>query len=278
MTIHSTHITFTWLCASLCCVYASFIQAQDSVSGPLQITFIKVPAGEFMMGTPDLVEALFEMDDPQESSVQDEQPVHLVRITQPFYLSQTEITQGQWFQLMGTKPGPERLWQQDQWQQLPVVSVSWMAVQTFIQKLNQQDPGHAYQLPTEAQWEYAARAGDPNFRPFENDNLEEYAWLLSNSGDVPHPVAQKKPNAWGFYDTLGNAWEWVADWYAADYYAASTVINPTGPDQPSAAKNRARRGGSYHCKQQMVRPGYRAADTPDTAYTVLGFRLRMDQP
>ena len=100
--------------------------------------------------------------------------------------------------------------------------------------------------------------------------MNDYAWHLKNSHDEAQPVAGKKPNAWGLYDMLGNAWEWVADRYDEKYYSRSSAINPQGP---SSGTQRVRRGGSYHCESHLMRVNYRAANTPDTRYTVLGFRI-----
>jgi len=124
--------------------------------------------------------------------------------------------------------------------------------------------------PSEAEWEYAARAGREGLRPVPVEQLGDYAWYIDNSGDELHPVATRKPNPWGLYDLYGNVWEWLQDWYAPDQYAHSERINPQGPEQ---GDKKTRRGGSYHCPLHLVRPGYRSADKPDVRYSVVGFRL-----
>lgn len=253
-------------------LHQQFIQLPPVTAGH------SAPARRFTMGTPKASLAFdgfaYTGPDGRLEQIEDESPAHAVAFKHSFYMARTEVTQAQWLALMGSKSGPDSHWQRKDWRTLPVVSVSWNMTQAFINKLNQQDPGHAYRLPTEAEWEYAARAGSKGIRPFEQDALNDYAWSLQNSGDRPHPVATRKPNVWGLYDTYGNAWEWVADRYAADTYRLDArqglVIDPQGP--VDGAK-RVRRGGSYHCPPHLVRSAYRAADTPDTRYSVLGFRL-----
>lgn len=244
--------------------------ATESWSNSLAMRFVRIPAGTFVMGNSQADETAFELPDGDSQAIQDEIPPHSVRISRDFWLSATEVTQGQWLRLMGTRPGPESLWRRADWRQLPVVSVSWHDAQRFIKKLNATEKTSAYRLPTEAEWEYAARAGSPNARPFPKENLDAYAWFLGNSNDQPQPVAGKLANAWGLYDMLGNAWEWVADRYQADYYAHAPGIDPAGPDNGA---QRVRRGGSYHCQPHLMRVNYRAADTPDKTYSVLGFRV-----
>ena len=234
------------------------------------IDFVRIPPGEFVMGATDEESTLFELPDGNASLVADERPAHRVRITRGFALSRTEITQGQWYAVMRSRPGPAAHWQRPDWKRLPVVSVSWHDAQRFIAALNRQDSAARYRLPTEAEWEYAARAGSQGNRPFPDSALAKNAWYLANSSDQPHPVGRYSPNAWGLHDMLGNVWEWVADRYQPDSYANSPVADPQGP---SEGERRVRRGGSYHCAAHLVRVNYRAADTPETRYTVLGFRV-----
>lgn len=237
---------------------------------PARITFVSIPAGEFIMGTEDLAEAIADLPEPKAAIINDETPAHKVIFRQPFLLSETEVTQKQWLDVMGSHPGPAKNWQRENWQQLPVVSVSWHDANAFINKLNQLSGDYHYRLPTEAEWEYAARAGSPGLRPFSRLAMDEYAWYLHSSNDEAQPVASLKANDWGLYDMYGNAWEWVSDWYQPDSYSHAETVNPGGP---LSGTKKIRRGGSYHCPPHLIRPAYRAADLPDKAYSVLGFRL-----
>ena len=254
-----------WLCLILLPLTA--ISQQPLVP---QMAFVPIPAGSFVMGTVDPDEALFELPpDADVSLIRDEQPAHRVTLA-AFEIGRYEITQQQWLMLMGTKPGPADYWRRPDWQRLPVVSISWLDTQAFITRLNQLQSRYSYRLPTEAEWEYAARAGSSGLRPFPAEALTDHAWVLSNSGDVPHPVGQKPANDFGVYDMFGNAWEWVQDWYQPDAYSRHAAVNPAGP---SEGVLRVRRGGSYHCASHIVRSAYRAADKPGQRYSVLGFRL-----
>lgn len=251
--------------------------AAERWSNSLDMEFVTLPAGSFVMGNTDIDDALFEMQDGDATSIRDELPAHEVRIPRAFRLATTEVTQAQWLALMGTRPGPNAHWARPDWARLPVVSVSWNDAMRFIAALNQREPGRHYRLPSEVEWEYAARAGSTGLRPFPREALPAHAWYLDNSGDVPQPVATRTANAWGLHDMLGNAWEWVADRYDEDAYRKardSTVRSPDG----DADLRRVRRGGSYHCPPHWVRPGYRAADAPGTRYSVLGLRLALDLP
>ena len=140
----------------------------------------------------------------------------------------------------------------------------------FTRELTKMDSNYRYRLPTEAEWEYVARAGSQRLRPVTLAELDDHAWYIDNSGDVHHPVASRQANAFGVYDMLGNVWEWVEDWYAGNTYTSATRIDPEGPRQ---GQSRVRRGGSYHCPLHMVRPGYRSANPPATRYDVFGLRV-----
>ena len=154
----------------------------------------------------------------------DEKPMHEVRISKPFYLGKYEVTQGQWQAVMGNNPSrfkgdPNR----------PVEQVAWEDVQAFMRKLNAIEGGTTYRLPTEAEWEYAARAGTTTAYSFGDDPrlLGEYAWYSENAKGKTHPVGQKKSNAWGLHDMHGNVWEWVQDWYSKPY-PSGTVTESAG--------------------------------------------------
>ena len=259
-------IALTLFCAPL--------YAQQGYTNPLGMRFIEVPAGDFTMGTADPGEAAMAMPDGSVDSVRDETPAHRVHFARPLLLGRTEVTQGQWLAVMENRPGPAANWQHEQWQVLPVVSVSWPMAQRFAEELGKLDPGHRYRLPTEAEWEYAARAGSEGLYPWPEDQLEQHAWFINNSGDQPHPVATREANAFGLHDMIGNVWEWTGDWYAADRYAQLSTVQPANdPIGPQQGSKRVRRGGSFHCPLHMTRVGYRAPDAPGSRYSVLGLRV-----
>jgi len=188
--------------------------------------FVRIAPGTFLMGS----------DSGDEKNTK---PVHEVTLTEGFYMQVTEVTQKQWQAFMGDNPsafkGPD----------LPVEQVSWEDAQEFLKKLNATEKGANYRLPSEAEWEYAARAGQTGELP----DLEAVAWSTTNSGKQTHPVGQKEANEWGLYDMLGNVWEWCADWYDYDYYKKSPSVDPSGP---SSGKNRVERGGSWEVYVAMV--------------------------
>jgi formylglycine-generating enzyme required for sulfatase activity len=184
-------------------------------------------------------------------------------------MGETEVTQAQWKAIMGTNPG---LFQGDPNQ--PVEQVWWDDVQTFIRKLNEKEGISLYRLPTEAEWEYAARAGTTTAYSFGDDAsvLDQYAWYKDNAGEKTHPVAQLKPNAWGLYDMHGNVWEWVQDWYQR--YRAEAVTDPQGP---TSGTHRSRRGGAWNNLAQICRSANRYSVT-GYRDDFLGFRLMRTLP
>jgi formylglycine-generating enzyme required for sulfatase activity len=189
-----------------------------------------------------------------------------VTISKPFYLGKFEVTQEQWVAVMGEGSNPSKF----KGRTNPVEQVSWDDVQVFIQKLNQKEGGNKYRLPTEAEWEHAARAGTTTeyFLGDDPAALSQYAWFSENSQGTIHPVGEKKPNPWGLYDIYGNVWEWVADWYGD--YRAGTVADPTGPDSGST---RVVRGGSWSGTAETCRSAGRNRGVPGFRGGSLGFRL-----
>lgn len=186
---------------------------------------------------------------------QDEKPVHEVCIDD-FYLGKFEVTQGQWRTIMGNNPSHFK----DCGDECPVEMVSYDDIQGFIARLNR-GSGKGCRLPTEAEWEYAARSGGKDEKwagTSSQSELGDIAWYSANSGSKTHPVGQKRPNGLGLYDMSGNVWEWVADWYQSDYYKNSPRSNPTGPSSAS----RVRRGGSWGNGPRVVRSAYRGNSAP----------------
>ena len=185
-----------------------------------------------------------------------------------FYLQTTPVTQSQWEGVMGSNPSLSK-WNVDK----PVENVSWKDAHRFINKLNENEGTDNYRLPTEAEWEYACRAGNTTDFFFGSDEskLGEYAWYNNNSEGKTHPVGQKKPNAWGLYDMHGNVWEWVEDDWHDNYGGAPTDGRPW-KDEPRGA-DRVMRGGSWLNGAQDCRAAARLGDGPGYRGGRVGFRL-----
>ena len=210
----------------------------------VEFAFRWCPAGTFTMGAPTSEEGLYN------------ETQHEVTLTKGFWMLETEVTQKQWKAVMGTNPS---FFKGDD---LPVESVSWNDCQEFCEKTG-------LQLPTEAQWEYACRAGTTDAYA---GNLDEMAWYYSNSGNKTHPVGTKKPNAWGLYDMHGNVWEWCQDWYGD--YPSGSVTDPTGP---SSGYSRVVRGGSWDNDARICRSALRDGVVPGDRGNYLGFRVVQGQ-
>ncbi len=209
--------------------------------------FVLIPAGTFEMGS--------------NEGIGRERPVHTVEITKPFYLGKYPVTQAEWEAVMGGNPsnfeGASR----------PVDSVSWNDARVFIRALQEKDGGRRYRMPTEAEWEYACRAGEGDAYECDPDAV---AWYDENSEEETHPVGEKQPNAWGLYDMLGNVFEWVQDWYAGDCYERSPRQDPQGPEK---GNNRVFRGGSFADFDLGVRCAARSLNFPDSRNCLVGFRV-----
>ncbi len=222
-------------------------------------TLLPVPAGSFLMGS--------------EGGDSDEKPVTRVTISRAFWLGKQEVTQGEWVAVMGSNPSHFK------GDRLPVESVSWEECREFLRKLNGREraagklpAGYEYVLPTEAEWEYACRAGTTGkWASGDNESgLGEYAWYDQNSGSKTHEVGGKKANGWGFHDMHGNVWEWCDDWYGN--YPGGTVTDPTGPKTGSL---RVRRGGSWNSSSGLCRSALRLGNVAGIRFYVLGFRLAL---
>jgi formylglycine-generating enzyme required for sulfatase activity len=220
------------------------------LGGGVKMEMVLIPAGSFLMG--DAVA----------------KPVHKVRITKPFYLGKYEVTQEQWEAVMGNTPSRSR---EDK---RPVEQITWDDCQEFIEKLNAKTGGQGgkFVLPTEAQWEYACRAGSTSKFCFGDDEnqLGEYAWYSKNSGGQAHSVGEKKPNTFGLYDMHGNVWEWCEDWFGSDYYAKSPTDDPRGPTTGSLRVNR---GGSEYSASCFCLSVSRLGFKPGSRDYNLGLRV-----
>jgi len=238
------------------------IQQPESVgnvmTNSIGMKFVMIPPAEFLMGSP-----------PDESGRSpDEGPVHRARISRGFWMGQCEVTQAQYEAVMGKNPSKFK------GQNWPVERVSWEDATEFCEKLGQKE-GRRYRLPTEAEWEYACRAGTTTrFSYGDNDSsVGEYAWYDSNSRGKTHPVGQKKPNVFGLYDMHGNVSEWCSDWYGQDYYSISVLADPQGP---LSGKCRVLRGGSWESNPSVCRSAARCAAKLGIRHSGVGFRVVLE--
>ncbi|MDR0521696.1 MAG: formylglycine-generating enzyme family protein [Planctomycetaceae bacterium] len=269
---------------------ANSLSAAEPKAGERKVVKIKgvdfafryCPAGTFTMGSPN-----------SEKNRRDEEAQHEVQLTKGFWLGETEVTQEQWEKITGQNPSHFK------GRTLPVESVSWNDCQKYIEQLNNNVPeGYKFALPTEAQWEYACRAGSKTAYYFGDDNkqLGDYTWYHANSDKKTHEAGTKKANAWGLHDMHGNVWEWCSDWYGK-YYGNSqleknltpagknlygedlpkeqlvvkTTVDPTGA---SSGLRRVFRGGSWLSGTEYCRSAYRDYySVPGDSISILGLRL-----
>jgi formylglycine-generating enzyme required for sulfatase activity len=224
--------------------------------------FVRISAGTFTMGS----------DKKELERHGDEDPVRQVTISKDYYIGQYEVKQEQWVAMMGENPSI--FTDKPEWRVHPVDNVSWNDCKIFIEKLNALEVG-TFRLPTEAEWEYACRAGtttrfywgeDP-----DNRDLHDNAWGFSRAEGRSHPVGLKMPNPWGLYDMSGNVWEWCSDWRKA--YSAADTLNPTGPPEGT---RKIYRGGSWFNEPAALRSANRHGHPPETRGTNSGLRLVLE--
>lgn len=212
------------------------------------IELIAISSGSFTMGS--------------EAGFSDEQPTHQVKIGYSFYIGKYEVTQVQWKSVMGNNPSKFK------GDNLPVERISWADAQEFVRKLNALNDGYLYRLPTEAEWEYACRAGTKG--QYEGD-LKKIAWYSLNSGNKTHGVGQKDPNAWNLFDMQGNVWEWCTDWYHESYYDAPT--DGSAWLYGGERKGRVLRGGAWHSGTDLLTLTSRAQGEPSDGSGFRGLRV-----
>lgn len=219
---------------------------------------IEVQGGTFTMGATS--EQGSDADD-------DEKPTHNVTLSN-YYIGKYEVTQELWQAVMGSNPSNSK------GAKKPVECVSWNDCQTFISKLNSLT-GKNFRLPTEAEWEYAARGGSKSrgYKYSGSNDLNSVAWYYDNSGHTgTHDVGTKQPNELGIYDMTGNVWEWCSDWYGS--YSSNSQTNPTGPNSGS---NRVDRGGGWNGYARFCRSSSRSYDAPGDSYYSMGLRLALSE-
>ena len=216
----------------------------------VSIVLVHIPSGTFQMGS-------------SSSGEKDEQPVHEVTISQDFWMGKYEVTQAQWQAVMGSNPSHFK------GGKLPVELVQWKGAQGFLKRVNGATNG-GFRLPTEAEWEYACRAGSTGDTYGALDDGDDVAWYVGNSGNTTHPVGLRQPNAFGLHDMLGNVWEWCQDRYGDSYYSSSPGSNPTGP---SSGSFRVLRGGGWNDIATHCRSAFRLGTAPDSRYINIGFRV-----
>ena len=231
---------------------------------PIEMTFKEIPAGTFTMGSPEW-----------KADREDDETQHPVTISNPFYMQTTEVTQGQWKAVMGTEP-----WKGEKYVKeganYAATYVSWDDAVAYCKKLSEKE-GKTYRLPTEAEWEYACRAGTETRWSFGDDEkvLGDYAWYNENAYDIvseryAHQVGLKKPNAFGLYDMHGNVYEWCHDYFEKDYYKQSPAQDPPGP---ASGSSRVLRGGSWVYGTRGNRSAFRNRDVAESRNSSNGFRL-----
>ncbi|MDP6544899.1 MAG: formylglycine-generating enzyme family protein [Phycisphaerae bacterium] len=232
-----------------------------------------IPAGEFTMGSKLSAEEVGKQFGSKAEDHADEHPPRQVTISKPFYMGVTEVTQHQWKAVMGSQPWAKQSYTRDKADHAASY-ISWSDATTFCTKLSKKT-GRSVRLPTEAEWEYACRAGTTTAFNSGDDpsTLGDYAWYRTNIYEkkekYAHSVGTKKPNAWGLYDMHGNVYEWCADWYAKSYAEADT----SDPKGPPTGEERVARGGSWRSIPAHCRAARRTRFAPGSRFNTFGFRV-----
>ena len=230
----------------------TILLSAENFINSIGMEFVTIPSGSFMMGR----------DTSFEDGANSELPLHRVSIKK-FAMMTTEVTQSQWVKVMGNNPSKFK------GRNKPVEQVNYYDIERFIKKLNKLERTNTYRLPTEAEWEYAARAGGNSTYLCGNDKgcIEDIAWYYGNSGNRTHPVAQKQPNRWGLYDMSGNVWEWTNSCYTKNYNTNSCYI------PHNIGKLKVLRGGGYYFIIFNLRVAFRYGYRPQDINDFNGFRL-----
>ncbi|NKB70323.1 MAG: SUMF1/EgtB/PvdO family nonheme iron enzyme [Candidatus Latescibacteria bacterium] len=264
-----------WLVFSLLVLLGSRGGAQEMIlqlPGGAGVEMVWIEAGSFQMGW-----ALDEDEEEDEDEINpaDQQPQHQVTFSRGFWLGKFELTQGQWESVMETRPweGQPSI---DNAPDNPAVFLSWEDMQQFVGRVSQARGDSLVRLPTEAEWEYACRAGTTSrwAHGASPTRLRDFAWYSRNAWDVgerfPHPVGTRAANPWGLFDMHGNVWEWVGDWYGPEYYDESPLLDPKGPAQ---GLTRVVRGGGYESPAEEVEVTFRRSARPGAVSSLFGARL-----
>ncbi|OYW24486.1 MAG: hypothetical protein B7Z55_02045, partial [Planctomycetales bacterium 12-60-4] len=251
------------------------IEKEIELPGGTKLALVLIPPGVFQMGSSKDDLARFVADANSNGDtfaaerIPSEGPQHLVTISRPFYLGKFEVTRGQWHSVMDGNPS-----QAADDSQLPIDQVSWNDIQQFLERLNASGKSSdlTFALPTEAQWEFACRAGTttPWCDAKDEEGLQSHSWFKSNSGGTTHTVGMLPPNALGVHDVHGNVWELCADWFAADAYQAVGTVDPRGP---ATGKMRVRRGGGWGSQATNCRSATRGDILPESSGIDTGLRL-----
>ena len=241
-------------------------QAPKEITNSIGMKLVLIPKGTFMMGSPE-----------SEKGRQKDETQHEVAISKDYYLGVHEVTQSEYQQVMNKNPSNfqgEKI--KGDSSPHPVDQVSWNDAVEFCKRLSElpeeKKAGRVYRLPTEAEWEYACRAGSKTTYSFgeSSQSLGDYAWFFNNNDERTHPVGEKKPNAWGLYDMHGNVWEWCSDWYGQ--YPKGAVSDPAGPKEGSA---RVQRGGGWFGLAAVCRSAHRDGFIPSVRDADGGFRVAL---